>query len=1378
MRLFLSHSGSDSEAAIELKKRILASPTARDAGLDVWLDVDGDLKAGREWQEQLEEAIGSVTAFCVYIGSNGVVNWVDREVRLGLSRATGENSIPFIPIRASQDIDWDALPPFARQFHGVTDPLKDNDALEQLISAALSQPDRRAVLTDEPFVGLRAMGEAEADRFFGRGEEIGQLSALVQAHRLVAVVADSGAGKSSLVRAGLIPAFRGGMLADDQHQSPQGVRHPVVMRPGADPLQGLRDGIDKAARGFDLGISERRALRKIVDLDDPGETAYALRCELDQDTTEVLLVVDQFEELLTTAEPDVAKKFADLLLALTDPKSGHNVRVVLTVRADYYNLIRRHDGLFDRLEADDGAAQLRLKRISDDGLAEVVHEPLKMAGNQDEEERAALLEAVLRDTPERPGDLALVQMALFATWRRAQQESIGLVRAYAEVHGVLGALAFEAERTRTTLLDDAERALLVPLFARLVRLGDTGGATRRIASLSDLNDARATLARKLASEEAGRLLMVGEDTVEIAHEALVAQWPWLQSQIQECAEDIRTLVRLGDQAVEWQASGRKGRTLPNESERQAFKGLSTRRAEFLSPQEAALISAATRRRTLLRFAAVAAFFALAGSGISSAIFGVVAISARDQADEEARSARRNASSALAALARVELESTPGGFASAAKLALAAWPRSLDPGVFKIDDVIGVLREVTPRLRPRAREETRGQFSPNSNFLIVLKESFVEIYDKNSGIITDEIQVNPYSESYDISPSGNFIAISRESGPPWLWNVKKSRIVPEISENPEIYSSIVSFTPDGKYLLANIEEGELAFWDLENFQSTSVIAIENGYDLSHAVVSSDQELLALASREGTVQLLDLPSGTVRTQLEESFNWLQWIAFFPNPRTIATLDNQEEGRLQFWNAEDGTEISVGEFTSKADLVDELASSYIEFAQIQDSVLLVSLQTDEIWGLIADEEKPKEFYFRDSTGIPTAFDVTPGKDRLITFGWDGLLRLWDINQAHEVSQLDVPLKTVVDVAFGDNRHVLVGTYEGDVFEYDLAENPTVTWHELDSLWQAVSPDGSHVAVLTDDGGVTINETLTNEVIIQLSFDQLGIERSGQGPSGHIQGVGLSADGQRLAVVSNLGSVNLVDLSDSQVTKLPLTNHELQKLHSDVIAFSPDGRYLVIGGGDQSRGGAASIVVWDTDTQQIIVDQRERTAAPLTEATFIPDESQLIATFKPVLSSDDLYHVMIDLTDPQLPSKTALLPRQQGDLGRGRSFVVSADGQRVIAGGGTIQGVLVFDVATNTTVAQFHELGAQTIPIGFASDSSKLVILQPEMGRLGFMNLSNLPDGSLFDVVCEWLPDTSLDNVIENYPISIDFEICDEGYDPPLPDWAPSHFWEPAAQ
>jgi hypothetical protein len=233
--VFLSHSGADTEAARALKRRLLASPEAQEAGLTVWFDKD-DLRPGTSWSDQIARAIqNEATAFVVLVGSGGVMNWVRAEVDLALARATTNKPRPllFIPALTAVTEGSTALPPFAKSYHGVRDPLENDEELAKLLKAVLqAEWDSSIRLVREPFVGLRSMQEDESDRFFGRDQEIAELVEKVGAHRIVAIVADSGTGKSSLAKAGFAPKFRGGVLASVSRAEPDDrVWHVVVMRP-------------------------------------------------------------------------------------------------------------------------------------------------------------------------------------------------------------------------------------------------------------------------------------------------------------------------------------------------------------------------------------------------------------------------------------------------------------------------------------------------------------------------------------------------------------------------------------------------------------------------------------------------------------------------------------------------------------------------------------------------------------------------------------------------------------------------------------------------------------------------------------------------------------------------------------------------------------------------------------------------------------------------------------------------------------------------------------------------------------------------------------------------------------------------------------------
>ena len=145
----------------------------------------------------------------------------------------------------------------------------------------------------------------------------------------------------------------------------------------------------------------------------------------------------------------------------------------------------------------------------------------------------------------------MLQVALRAAWRQQKAAGLGLLEAYQSVGGVLGALAQEAETVRTKRLTVDDQTRLELIFVRLVRLGDTGGATRRAAALDEFDSSRQALLRRLGDDEHGRLVVVGENSAEIAHEALITQWPWLQGRLKDELRDVRQLDRLMSRSSEW-----------------------------------------------------------------------------------------------------------------------------------------------------------------------------------------------------------------------------------------------------------------------------------------------------------------------------------------------------------------------------------------------------------------------------------------------------------------------------------------------------------------------------------------------------------------------------------------------------------------------------------------------------------------------------------------------------------------------------------------------------------------------------------------------------------------------------------------------------------
>ena len=596
LRIFLSHSGIDTDAACDLKRRLLASPDAKTAGLKVWFDKD-DLRPGKRWQPQIEQAIGDAAAFVVYVGSRGVINWVDIEVRTALLRAATDKNFLFIPVLATAAAA-NTLPAFAKLYQGVHDPLANTEELAKLLKAVLDADwDRSAKLIDEPFVGLRSMREEEADRFFGREAEVKELVDKFRKHRVVAVVADSGTGKSSLARAGFGPAFRGGALIDPAREEARDkIWQVVAMRPRADPAEGLRDGVESAAHKLGRTLTDIGSLRDSVSLADAGKTAFALRCGLQPDRTSTLLIVDQLEELFIATSDQNAAAFAALLPALAGGPS--DIRILITVRSDYFNLlsgvkdVAGRAALFERLTANNNDAILRFKAMSPAGLRDAVLEPLKLAGETNE---TTLADAVQTDISRQASDLPLLQVALRAAWRQHHPNGPPMLECYQTVGRVSGALANEADMALKRLPPD-DQARLESVFVRLVELGDTGGATQLGASLDDFDPPRRALLQKLGEDEYGQLVSVGAIHAELAHEAIITQWPWLQDMLRTNAVDVRRLARLMERTKEWSTApeGRKTEYLATGAEREAFHNLKERHGDWLSKADRDFVAASER----------------------------------------------------------------------------------------------------------------------------------------------------------------------------------------------------------------------------------------------------------------------------------------------------------------------------------------------------------------------------------------------------------------------------------------------------------------------------------------------------------------------------------------------------------------------------------------------------------------------------------------------------------------------------------------------------------------------------------------------------------------------------------------------------------------
>jgi energy-coupling factor transporter ATP-binding protein EcfA2 len=471
--IFLSHSGADTQAAKELAGLL------RQGGVDVWLDVER-LAAGDVWMDELEAALVRAKHLIVYIGPSGVRNWVGREVRFALHRSIQDRSFRLIPV-LGPGADAEALPLFLKQHQWLDlrdgrDPAQELKRLLQSVTGlepgGISLPPYQS-----PFRGLFAFDEEDALLFYGRDKETDQLVKKLALDRFLAVVGDSGRGKSSLVKAGLIPALHGGRLALATGET--ACWKVCVARPG-DPFREFAESLAQ----LDSGLSAAESIALVAEAKSQMATGTeGLRNAIAglrmPRATRVLVVIDQFEELFPTATgKDEQLRYINTLLAAVPTETDHRIHVVITLRADSYLRCRVHPDLAKRIAAN----QFAVQRMDREQLREAIEKPLALAGIRTE---PGLVDTLLNEVGDEPGNLPLLEHVLEQLWER---RAVGVISnaAYENIGRLKGSLRNYADHAYETLGNEKKRAIARKILVRLTQLGEGSQDTRRRSTKTEL----------------------------------------------------------------------------------------------------------------------------------------------------------------------------------------------------------------------------------------------------------------------------------------------------------------------------------------------------------------------------------------------------------------------------------------------------------------------------------------------------------------------------------------------------------------------------------------------------------------------------------------------------------------------------------------------------------------------------------------------------------------------------------------------------------------------------------------------------------------------------------------------------------------------------
>ncbi|NND03594.1 MAG: protein kinase, partial [Acidimicrobiia bacterium] len=438
------------------------------------------------------------------------------------------------------------------------------------------QPRRYHAAGDHnPYMGLEAFQREDADRFFGRNELIAELIERLRHKRMLVVAGPSGSGKSSLVRAGLIPATAGGSIDGSE-------RWPIaLLSPGADPLGELAYQLSKLM----VGATQQSGISVTADELAADPNRGRLMAETVTDAAGgALIVVDQFEELFTQGPGrDGQQQFLDALAALVDATNS-KVRIVAAVRADFYGTCASFPWLADKITDN----QVLVGPMTPAELRQAIEEPAGRAGLAIED---GLVDTMLSDTGSDPGSLPLLSHALAETWRSRKGNTMTL-DGYRAAGGVSGAIAQTANALYDEQFDAEERSAVRTLMLRLVNPGEGTPDTRRSLPIEAVfGNPDGVLARVTERMTDARLLTVGEESIEIAHEALIRTWPRLRSWIEENRDDLRTRQHIGRAASEWIDQGRTPDLLYRGTPLQSALDWAATRGDVLEPADQEFLDA-------------------------------------------------------------------------------------------------------------------------------------------------------------------------------------------------------------------------------------------------------------------------------------------------------------------------------------------------------------------------------------------------------------------------------------------------------------------------------------------------------------------------------------------------------------------------------------------------------------------------------------------------------------------------------------------------------------------------------------------------------------------------------------------------------------------
>jgi WD40 repeat protein/serine/threonine protein kinase len=1075
-----------------------------------------------------------------------------------------------------------------------------------------------------PYKGLRAFQQADADDFFGRDELVQELidhlAVTGNNHDFLAVVGPSGSGKSSIVKAGMLPQIQNGALNHEVRW------YTAEMVTGTHPLEELEAAL------LAIATTEMPGLMDQLRQDERGFVRAVKR--IIPEGSEFVLFIDQFEETFTLVddEDERAHFLQAILNAVEDERS--RIKIIVTLRADFYdrpllyqqfgNLIRR------RTET--------VLPLNDKELEATIVGPAERVGMTLE---PGLVAAIVNDVYQQPGALPLLQYALTELFERRDKRKL-ILSAYREIGGTAGALARRAEELYQNF-DEAQQAATRQMFLRLVTLGEGTDDTRRRvfqAELLSLGNHRQGMRHVIDRFGKYRLLTFDHDpqtrssTIELAHEALIRQWERMREWLDDNREALRLHRRLRSSADEWNQSRRDPSFLASGVRLQQFEewehssdivmsdieraflemSVEAREQEELREQERKAHEEELERRAEQRLRLLAVVMTIAA--VLGFILAFFAYNAQQRAEEQAEIASNNAATAIVAQEEAVIQANN----AATSAAIASENEAETRGLALAANARNAAASGDPQLALALALAAKDVFSPPPTEVLRTLSSiaysagpryrFMNHSDSVVGVAFSEDNQYVVSASVD----GSIRVLDNATGEEAFAKSINGIWFNDAAIHPE-NSSVAAVGSDGLVYVWSFPQGEPLFTMRGHLG-----------EIMSVVYSSDGAFILTGGSDHKAILWGATNGNLLRTFEGHTGAIYKAVFSPDASRIATSSGDEtllddrfdevDRTVRIWDAQTGEQL----------LVIEPHSGFVralDYSPLGDTIAYgvwdgTNGGTVRIHDATTGEELDR--FFGHTTPL---LDVIYSSDasQILTIAWDRNLHIWDIQRGVIEKTFSGFGERLLTADFSNSSdYIVLGLGNIGNNEYNGNDNPadTSVWvldirsrdqilaftQHSDWIWTVdISPNGEWAAsaggplsLPEQQQGQEVQAIDTTVRVWDIATGQIVSEMRAH--TNTVDSVRFHPDGKRILSSSWDGLIILWDIASAQRRNL-YRGHDAEVF---MVRFLGDGsRFVSVGAGGKA-------ILWDTESaQQIRVFEHD---AAVYGVDFSPDGTLMATT------------------------------------------------------------------------------------------------------------------------------------------------------------------------